>query len=140
MTLEYIQRKCIDIGNSIGFITPPNDNQPQLGQEYDIVLTPSKTPDPLAECAWKGCPITTRLEHDHAIPKSIGGTDRSGRRYLCPQHHRQKTEELFKWLWYFPPPKYHTPNWRYRGLLEYLNSRYKPHKQLDLALANQTTP
>ena len=41
------------------------------------------------------------VELHHIIPKSIGGTDKDGRKYLCKKHHDIIHKMLLKQIWGF---------------------------------------
>jgi len=45
----------------------------------------------------------TKLEFHHLVPKSIGGTDKDGRRYLCKKHHDMIHKMMVKKVFDFVP-------------------------------------
>lgn len=45
----------------------------------------------------------SEVEHHHIIPKSIGGTDKDGRAYLCKKCHTIWHFSLLRYVWSFVP-------------------------------------
>ena len=64
----------------------------------------------VVKCRYEGCnineknePPLNKLHSHHIIPKSIGGTDKDGRRWLCKKHHDILHLKLTKIIWYYVP-------------------------------------
>ena len=57
------------------------------------------------------CKVCSKTEHElkndlhfhHIVPRSIGGTDKDGRIYLCSKHHTILHFSLEKWIYRFVP-------------------------------------